>query len=88
MLSLLKNYVGDTAAPVIFLALFLVIAGGSLWLTPRLASWLDRRSAANKGYFDDMLEEDPNDPSREEEKGKAEEGTADSASDMKEDGET
>ena len=60
MLSLLKNYVGDTAAPVIFLVLFLVIAGGSLWLTPRLASWLDRRSAANKGYFDDMLEEDPN----------------------------
>ena len=62
MLSLLKNYVGDAAAPVIFLVLFLVIVGGSLWITPRLAAWLDKRSAANQGYFDGMLEEDPGGP--------------------------
>ena len=88
MLTLLRDHVGDTAAPLIFLVLFLVIVGGALWVTPRLARWLDQKDAQNKGYFDGMLEEDPNDPSREEEKGKAEEGTADSASDMKEDGET
>lgn len=59
MLSLLKNYVGETAAPVIFLVLFLVIVGGALWITPRLAAWLDKKSASNKGYFDGILEEDP-----------------------------
>ena len=60
MLSLLKEHVGETAAPVIFLVLFLIIVGGALWLTPRLAAWLDRKDAAHKGYFDGMLEEDPN----------------------------
>ena len=37
MLSLLKGHVGDTVAPVIFVVLFLVIVGGALWITPRLA---------------------------------------------------
>lgn len=59
MLTLLKSYVGETAAPAIFLVLFLVIVGGALWITPRLAAWLDKKDAANKGYFDGMLEEDP-----------------------------
>ena len=69
MLSLLKDYVGDAAAPAIFLVLFLVIVGGSLWITPRLAAWLDKKSAANKGYFDGMLEEDPGHTEGGEEKG-------------------
>lgn len=43
MLSLLKGSVGETAAPLIFLVLFLVIVGGALWVTPRLAKWLDQR---------------------------------------------
>ena len=60
MLSLLKGHVGDTVAPVIFVVLFLVIVGGALWVTPRLARWLDQKDAQNKGYFDGMLEEDPN----------------------------
>jgi len=59
MLSLLKGSVGETAAPLIFLVLFLVIVGGALWVTPRLAKWLDQREAKNKSYFDGMLEEDP-----------------------------
>jgi len=59
MLSLLKSHVGEAAAPFIFLVLFLVIVGGALWLTPRIARWLDRREAGSKGYFDGMLEEDP-----------------------------
>ena len=59
MLSLLKGYVGDAAAPFIFLVLFLVIGGGALWLTPRIARWLDERDRKHPGYFDGMLEEDP-----------------------------
>ena len=59
MLSLLEGRVSDAAAPVIFLVMFLVIVGGALWVTPRLARWLDRREDKNKGYFDGMLEEDP-----------------------------
>ena len=60
MLTLPRDHVGDTAAPLIFLVLFLVIVGGALWVTPRLARWLDQKDAQNKGYFDGMLEEDPN----------------------------
>ena len=66
MLSLLKNYVGDAAAPLIFLVLFLAIVGGSLWITPRLSAWLDKKAAANKSYFDGILEKDPNQKSEEE----------------------
>lgn len=60
MLSLLRDHVGDAAAPLIFAVLFLVIVGGALWLTPRLARWMDRQDAAHKGYYDGMLTEDPN----------------------------
>lgn len=66
MLSLLKGHVGDTVAPVIFVVLFLVIVGGALWLTPRLARWMDKKAAARKGYYDGMLTEDPNTPKKEE----------------------
>ena len=59
MLSLLKGYVGEVAAPFIFLALFLVIVGGALWLTPRLARWLEKQDRRHPGYFEGMLEEDP-----------------------------
>ena len=59
MLSLLKGYVGEVAAPFLFLALFLVIVGGALWLTPRIARWLEKKDQRNPGYFDGMLEEDP-----------------------------
>ena len=59
MLSLLRGHVGEAAAPFIFLVLFLVIVGGALWVTPRLAKWLDGRASKNRSYFDGMLEEDP-----------------------------
>ena len=59
MLSLLEGRVSEAAAPLIFLALFLIIVGGALWLTPRLARWLGQRAAKNKSYFDGMLEEAP-----------------------------
>lgn len=69
MLSLLKGHVSDAAAPFIFLVLFLVIVGAALWITPRLARWLDKQEAAHKGYYDGMLTEDPN-ASKEEDKEK------------------
>ena len=66
MLSLLKGHVSDAAAPFIFVALFLIIGGAALWLTPRLARWMDERAAAHKGYYDGMLTEDPNETAEEE----------------------
>ena len=60
MLELLRDHVGDAAAPFIFVALFLVIVGGALYLTPRIAKWLDKKDAQHKGYYDGMLTEDPN----------------------------
>ena len=48
MLSLLRGHVSDALAPLIFAVMFLVIVGGALWLTPRLAKWLDKKDAANK----------------------------------------
>lgn len=71
MLSLLKGHVSDAAAPFIFVVLFLVIVGAALWLTPRLAKWMDKKDAQNKSYYDGMLTEDPNAPKEEEEDGKA-----------------
>lgn len=62
MLTLLRGHVSDAVAPFIFLALFLVIVGGALWLTPRLARWLDKKDAQHKSYYDGMLTEDPNAP--------------------------
>lgn len=67
MLSLLKGHVSDAAAPFIFVVLFLVIVGAALWLTPRLAKWLDKKESENRGYYDGMLTEDPNAPKEEEE---------------------
>lgn len=66
MLSLLKDHVSDAAAPFLFVLLFLVIVGAALWLTPRLAKWLDERAAQNRGYFDGMLEEAPGQPGKQE----------------------
>ncbi len=66
MLSLLRDHVGDAAAPFIFVVLFLVIVGAALWLTPRLAKWMDEKDAGHKGYYDGMLTEDPHAPKEEE----------------------
>lgn len=60
MLELLKGSVGQGAAPFVFLAIFLVIGGGALWLTPRIAKWMDKNDQIHKGFYDDMLTEDPN----------------------------
>lgn len=62
-----QRFAGSTAAaPVIFLILFLVIVGGALYLTPRIAAWLDKKADKHPGYFDGMLTEDPNAAKKEE----------------------
>ena len=67
MQFLYQRLAGSTAAaPALFLALFLVIVGGALYLTPRIAAWLDKKSEKHPGYFDHMLTEDPNAPKEEE----------------------
>ena len=71
MLSLLRGHVSEAVAPFIFVVLFLVIVGGALWITPRLAKWLDERASANKSYYDGMLTEDPNAAKEEYDDGKA-----------------
>ncbi len=71
MISLLRGHVSDAAAPFVFVILFLVIVGAALWITPRLASWLDKKDIENKSYYDGMLTEDPNAPKEEQDDGKA-----------------
>ena len=72
MLSLLEGRVSEAAAPAIFLVMFLVIVGGALWITPRLARWMDRRADRNKSYYDGMLEEDPRQSATKEDRGHGE----------------
>ena len=83
MISLLRGHVSDAGAPFVFVAVFLLIGGLSLWITPRLAAWLDKKDRENKSYYDGMLTEDPNAPKPEEE------GTEEPASpEEKKDGKT
>ena len=48
MLSLLRGHVSDALAPLIFAVMFLVIVGGALWLTPRLAKWQIGRASCRE----------------------------------------
>ncbi len=64
LLELMKTYVGQTAAPFAAIALFVIVVGAALWLTPRIAGWIDARRNSTPGFYDGMLEE----PANEEEK--------------------
>ena len=56
----LERFAGNSAAaPVLFLVLFLVIGGAALYLTPRIARWLDKKSTQHRSFYDGMLTEDP-----------------------------
>lgn len=48
----------ELLAPVVFLALFIGIVGTALYLTPRLAAWVERKRG--KGPYDDLSK--PEDP--------------------------
>ena len=60
MISLLQQYLGNTAAaPVAFVLLFLVIGGAALYLTPRIAAWLEKKERNHHSFYEGMLTEDP-----------------------------
>ena len=60
MIELLRGIVPEALWPVAFVAVFLVICGSALYLTPRIARWLDGEARRRPGYFDGMLEKAPN----------------------------
>lgn len=71
MSALYEKFAGNNAAaPVLFLVLFLVIVGGALYLTPRIARWIEQRQKKNPGFYEGMLTEDPNTPEKTGEDGK------------------
>ena len=61
MISLLQQYSDNNAVVIIaIIVLFLVVVGAALYLTPKIAAWLDKREKTHPGYYDGMLQEDPN----------------------------
>ena len=59
LFEFLKEHVGQNAAPFVAIALFVLVVGVSLWLTPVLAKWVDAHRSAKKGFYDDMMEQPP-----------------------------
>lgn len=56
LIELLKKYVGENAAPFVAIALFVFVVGVSLWLTPKIAKWIDTHKTENKSFYDGMME--------------------------------
>jgi len=68
MTILYEKFAGnDVAFLVIFAIMFLVIVGGSLFLTPKIARWVDEHRKKKPGFYDGMLEEAPDSVSAEDE---------------------
>ena len=65
LMELLRRYVGQNAAPFAGIALFVGVVGVSLWLTPRIAKWIDARRNKESGFFDGMLEQPPENDEKE-----------------------
>ena len=59
LLGFLKAYVGENAAPFAAIALFVLVVSISLWLTPKLAAWIDSRRSDTKSFYDGMMEQPP-----------------------------
>lgn len=59
LLGFLKEYVGENAAPFVAIALFVFVVGISLWITPRLARWIDTHRNDTKSFYDGMMEQPP-----------------------------
>lgn len=57
--ELLKRADSDPITILAIIAIFLVVVGGALYLTPRIARWLDNREKTHPGYFDGMMEQPP-----------------------------
>ena len=59
LFDFLKEYVGPNAAPFVAIGLFVLVVAASLWLTPKLAKWIDEHRKEKKGFYDDMMEQPP-----------------------------
>ena len=53
----LVEHFGGNSAPFAALAVFVAVVGISLWLTPRLAKWIDERRKDVPGFYDGMCEQ-------------------------------
>jgi len=65
LINFLKSHVGQNAMPFVAIALFVAVVGVSLWLTPRLARWIDERRKDSPGFYDGMHEHPPEDGEKE-----------------------
>lgn len=59
LMDFLKAHVSENAAPFAAIALFVLVVGVSLWLTPRVAKWVDSQRKETPGFYDGMLEQQP-----------------------------
>ena len=55
------KHFGGNAAPFAAIAVFVFVVGVSLWLTPRLAKWIDEKRKDVPGFYDGMHEQPPED---------------------------
>ena len=56
-----ENHLSQNEVPFAALLLFVAVVGLSLWFTPMLARWIDRRKRENRVFYDDMLQKPPAD---------------------------
>ena len=55
------KHFGGNAASFAAIAVFGFVVGVSLWLTPRLAKWIDEKRKDVPGFYDGMHEQPPED---------------------------
>ena len=59
LFEFLKNNVGQHGAPFVAIIMFVIVVGVSLWFTPRIAAWIDKRRKDIPGFYDGMHEQPP-----------------------------
>lgn len=57
----LVRHFGGNTAPFAAIVVFVFVVGVSLWLTPRLAKWIDEKRKDVPGFYDGMHEQPPED---------------------------
>lgn len=65
LIDFLKDNVGDSMAPFAAIAVFVVVVGVALWLTPRIAKWIDERRKETPGFYEEMHTQPPEDAAEE-----------------------
>ena len=65
LVEFLRNNFGRHGAPFAAIIMFIIVVGVSLWLTPRIAAWIDTRRKDVPGFYDGMHEHPPEDGDKE-----------------------